>query len=167
GALRHGIGRHVFALRARAIRLGAVELFVRARYRILAIVGDVRDALVELRAALLAEPREAIVLAAAPLALEDEHERLGGKARGVRRARGAVDDLAFLDDHNLLHPVRCPIVEVHVALDHVHDLVARVAVELAPELPPARDERDAFPRLPQHGVRAAGALDRRYDLSRA
>src|SRR5207247_4668599 len=66
---------HGVALRARAVRFGAVELLVRARDGILAVVGDVLHALMELRAALLAVPREAIVFTAAALALADEHER--------------------------------------------------------------------------------------------
>src|SRR3989442_15246872 len=87
---------------ARAVRLGAVKLFVGPRDGILAVIRDVLHALVQLGAALLAEPREAIVLVSAALPLEDEDERLGREARRVRRARRAVHDLAFPHDGDLL-----------------------------------------------------------------
>ena len=123
-----------------------------------------RDALVELRTALLAEPREAIVLVTAALPLEDEDERLGREARRVRRARGAVHDLAFPHDGDLLFAGGRAVVEVQVALDHVHDLVARVLVELAAELAAPRDEGDAVGRLPEDGVGPAGGFDGGHDL---
>jgi hypothetical protein len=80
----------------------AVELLVGARDRILAIVGDLLDALVKLSSALLAEPGEAIALVRPALALEDEDERVGREPRGMGRARGAVDDLALADQRDLL-----------------------------------------------------------------
>jgi len=70
-------GRDVTAAATRPIGFRAVELLVGARHRILAIVGDLLDALVELSAALVAVPREAIALVGSPLALEDQHERVG------------------------------------------------------------------------------------------
>src|SRR5689334_23619224 len=82
----------------------------------------------------------------------------------MRRARRAVDDLALADHRDLLVALRCPVVEVHVALDHVHDLVARIAVELAAKLATARDEGDAVGRLPQDRVGAARGADAAHDL---
>src|SRR5262249_48151765 len=56
------------------------------------------------------------------------------------------------------------VVQPHFALDHVHDLVARIAVELAPELATPRDEGDAVGRLPQDRVGPARAANARHDL---
>src|SRR5215831_7470063 len=156
---------HVAAPAAGAVRFRPVELLVGARDRILAVVGDLLDALVQLRTALVTKPGEAIALAGAALALEHQHEGIGREARRVRRAGRAVDDLAFLNHGDLLIALRRPVVEVHVALDHVHDLVARIAVELAAELAAPRDERDAVGRLPEDGVGPARTADRAHDLT--
>jgi hypothetical protein len=76
----------------------------------------------------------------------------------MRRARRAVHDLALADDDDLLVAVGRPAMQVHVAADHVPDLVARVAVELTAKLATACDEGNAVGRLPQHGVRPARML---------
>src|SRR5262249_59433104 len=112
----------------------AVELLVGARHRILTIVGDMLDALVQLSPALGAVPREAIALVRPPLAFEHQDERLRREARRVRGAGGAVDDLALADHRDLLVALGRPVVEGHVALYHVHDFVAPIAVGLAAKL---------------------------------
>src|SRR5437879_13186328 len=106
------------------------------------------DALVELGAALLAVPGEAILLLLAPLALEDQHGGIGGEPRRMRCPRRAVDDLALADHRHLLVTFGRAAVEVHVALDHEHDLVAAIAVELATVLAAARPDGDAGGRVP-------------------
>src|SRR5262249_5059286 len=159
--------RDVAAAAAGAMGLGTVELLVRARDRILAVVGHVLDALVKLRAALGAVPREPVVLVGPTLPLEDEHERLRREPGRVGGAGGAIDDLALADHRHLLVAGGGPVVQLHLALDHVHDLVARIAVELAPELATSRDEGDAVGRLPQDRVGPARAANARHDLSQA
>src|SRR5215467_6810626 len=154
----------VAAAGARALLLRAVQLLVGARHPVLTIVRDLLDALVQVSPALVAVPREAIALVRPPLALEHQDERLRREARRVRGARGAVDDLALADHRDLLVPLGRPVVEVHVALDHVHDLVARIAVELAAKLATARHERDAVGRLPQHRVGPARGADAAHDV---
>src|SRR5262245_32633200 len=99
------------------------------------------------------------------LSLEDEHERLRREAWGVGRAGRAIDDLALADHRHLLVAGGGPVVQAHVALDHVHELVARIAVELAPELATPRDEGDAVGRLPEDRVGAARAANARHYLS--
>src|SRR5438034_10560978 len=71
----------VAAAGARAILLRAVELLVGARHRVLTIVGDLLDALVQLSAALGAVPCEAIALVRPPLAFEHQDERVRREAR--------------------------------------------------------------------------------------
>src|SRR5215472_15945069 len=156
---------HVAAATAGAVRFRPVELLVGARDRVLAVVGDLLHALVQLGTALVAEPGEAIALAGATLALEHEHEGIGREARRMRCAGRAVDDLALLDHGDLLVALRRPVVEVHVALDHIHDLVARIAVELAAELAAPRDERDAVGRLPEDRIGPGRGADRAHDLT--
>src|SRR4029453_18744795 len=130
-----------------------------------AVVGDLLHALVELGAALGAVPGEAVAFVGPPLSLEHEGEPVGGEARGMGRASGAVDDLALADLRDLLVALGRPVVQVHIALDHVHDLVARITVELAAELATPRDERDAGGRLPQDGVGPARGADAAHDLT--
>ena len=77
--------------------------------------------------------------------------------------------LAFADPNALVQgqvivAVGGPVVQIHVAPDHVHDLVARVAVELAAELAAPRDEGDAVGRLPEDGIGPAGGFDGGHDL---
>src|SRR5215467_15887514 len=155
----------VAAAGARAILLRAVELLVGARHRVLTIVGDLLDALVQLGAALGAVPREAIAFVRAPLAFELQDERVRREARRVRRARRTIDDLALADHRDLLVALGRPVVEVHVALDHVHDFVARIAVKLAAKLATTRDEGDAVGRLPQDRVGATRVADAAHDLA--
>src|SRR5258706_14833088 len=64
-------------------------------------------------------------------------------------ASGAIDDLALAHHRDPLRAGFREVVQVHHALDHVHDLVARVGVKLAPVLAPARDEGDGIGRLPE------------------
>src|SRR6267142_204185 len=158
-------GRHVPALSTGAVGLAPVELLVGAGDGVLPVVADVLDALVKLGAALLAVPGEAILLLLAPLALEDQHEGIGRESRRMRRPRRAVDDLALADDGHLFLAIARAVVEVHVPLDHEHDLVAGVAVELAAVLAAARHEGDAVGRLPQDGVGPGGVADGGHDLT--
>src|SRR5712691_6257668 len=157
--------RDVPALSTGAVGLAAVELLVGARDGILPIVRDVLDALVESSATLLAVPREPVLLLRPPLALEHQDEGIGREPGRVRRPRRAIDDLALADHGHLLLAAGRAVVEVHVALDHVHDLVAGVAVELAAMLAPARHEGDAVGRLPEHGVGPGGVADGGHDLT--
>src|SRR6266571_1404739 len=145
--------RDVPALAAGAVRVLRIELLVDARHRVLAVVGDVADRPVELGAAFLAVPEKPVLLFRPALALEDEQERVGREARRVPHARRAVDDLALADPRHLLLALGGEVVQVHVALDHVHDLVARVRMELAPVLASAGDEGDGVGRLPQNADR--------------
>src|SRR5690606_38361946 len=113
--LRRPLG-DVAALAAGALLVARVELFVDARDRVLVVVGHLAHRLVERRAALLAEPLEAVELLAAALALEDEQEGVGREARRVRDAGRAVHDLALLQDEDLLLALRSAVVQVHLAL---------------------------------------------------
>src|SRR5438105_3358469 len=83
----------------------------------------------------------------------------------MRGAGRAVHDLAFPDHGDLLVAPGGPVVEIHVALDHVHDLVARVGMELAAELAAPRDEGDAVGGLPEDRVGPAGVSNAAHDLT--
>src|SRR5262249_56994601 len=69
------------------------------------------------------------------------------------------------DAGELVVGLRRRVGEVYVALDNVHRLVARIAVELAAELAAPGDERDAVGRLPEDRVGPARSADRADDLS--
>jgi len=99
---------------------------------------------------------KSIVLVGPPWPLEHEHVGVGREARRVRGARGTVEDLALADQHDPFLPRVGEIVQLHIALEHVHDLVARVDVEFAPVLPAPRDEGDRPRRLPQDAHRLGG-----------
>src|SRR5688572_6637303 len=114
-----------------AVGLAAVELLVHARDRVLAVIGDVASRLVQLRPTAGTIPEEAIALVRTTLALHDEHEGVGREARRVRGAGRAMHDLAFANGEDLLLAIPRPVVQGHVALDHVHDLVTGVDMELA------------------------------------
>ena len=66
----------------------AVVLPVGQAHRVLGVVADLEDGLVDLRAAPLAEPEEAILLAGAPPALGDEREGPGRKRGECGRPGG-------------------------------------------------------------------------------
>jgi hypothetical protein len=71
----------------------------------------------------------------------------------MRHTGRTVDDLPLANEDDLFLALGGAVVEVHVPLDHVHDLLARVAVELTAVLAPARDEGDAVRRLPEDADR--------------
>ena len=84
---------------ARAILLGAVELFVRARDRILPVVGDVLHALVQLIPALLAEPREAVALVVAPVPVAHQQVAVGIEGNVARpEVRVLASNQVLLED---------------------------------------------------------------------
>ena len=90
--------------------------------------------------AFAAVPVKAIDFAFPPLSLRDERERIGRKTRRVGRAGGSVDERAFGNDRDLFLSLRGPVVEIHLTLNHVHRLVARVDVKLAAVFAAAGDE---------------------------
>src|SRR5262245_28174612 len=144
-----GHRHHVAAFPARPRLLVPVEGSVGAGHGIGAIVVHDEALLVQERVAPRAEPLEAIHLAGPPLPLDDEGVGVAGKARGVRRAGGRVDDRALLDHGDLLRALGRPVVEAHRAGDLVHELVARVDVELAAVVAAARHERERLLLLPE------------------
>src|SRR6266852_7446839 len=159
--------RAVAAAPAGAARLLRIELLVHARHRVLAVVGYVADRLVKLGVALLAIPEKAIPLVGAPLALKHEEKRVGREARRVPHAGRAIDDLAFADERHLLRAFGREVVKVHLALDHVHDFVARIRMELVAVSAPACDEGDGVGRLPENAHRLDALPDTLGNLREA
>src|ERR1700730_2554616 len=146
------------------MRLAAVELRVDLGDRILQIVAHVARRLVELLRARRSVREEAVLLARSALALDHQHERVGGKARRVRCAGRAMDDPALADHRDFLLALWRAVVEVHGALDHVLDPRARVYGDLAPPLAATGHEGDGVLRLPQHLVGPGAGADGSGDL---
>src|SRR5215510_4956449 len=86
----------------------------------------------------------------APLALRDQREGIGRKARRVRNTGRGVDDGAFGNDRDFLFTLRSSIVKIHLTLYHVHCLVAWVDVKLAAVFATAGDEDKRVGFLPKN-----------------
>ena len=95
-------GRSMTVPQLRQVRCaGDAEEAVEHRRQLGFDVRDFDELLVQLRAAVLAVPLEAIELAGAARALDDQAHGVGGAARRVRHVRRQQEDLAFADR-------RCP-----------------------------------------------------------
>src|SRR5262249_33166109 len=120
----------------------AEEALVCLGNRILCVITHYKALFVQESVALPAVPVEAIDFAFAPLALRDKREGVGGKARRVRDAGRSIDDGAFGNHRDFLFTLWSSIVKIHLTLYHVHRLVARVDVKLAPVFATAGDENE-------------------------
>ena len=103
--------------------------------------GDLDELFVELRAAVLAVPLEAVELAGAARALDDQAHGVGGAPRRVRHVGRQQEDLAFADRHvhalAVLHGG-----ERDAAFELVEEFLARVDVEIAAGVRAAHDHDD-------------------------
>ena len=138
------------------MRLHIEEIAVGLRDRVQRVVDDDELLLVQEAVAFRAEPLEAVDLARPAPAFLDQQEGVGREARRMRDQRRGVDRLARLQNLDGFLPVRVAVVQVHLARDHVHDLGARVDVELAAVFAAAGDEEQGFRLLPQHMHPTAG-----------
>src|SRR5262249_55991604 len=153
------LGHDRAAALAGAKLLVAVEALVHARDRVLAVVADLDRDFVNLLAAAGAAPEKPVLLAAAALALDDNEPRVVGNPRRMRHAAGTEEHLAGTDHPDLLLPFRREIVQPLLARDLQRHLVARIDMEVGPQLPTAAQKRDRFGILPQHPTSFSGVAD--------
>src|SRR5580704_18693923 len=113
GELTLRLRHHVPAFLAGAVLFAVEQILVGLRYRIGAIVAHNRRYFVQERVALRTEPLEAIDLAVAALAFENEREGFRPKARRVRYAGRRVDHRAFGHQGDLFLAVGRAIVQLH------------------------------------------------------
>ena len=114
-------------LQVRFVEAGEEALEHRRKFRLDVLELEVLG--VELVAAGLAVPEEAVLFAGAALAFHDESDRVGEALRRMRHVRWQQQDVAFAD----FDVDRLPVLhglQHHVAFELVEELLARVIVKI-------------------------------------
>lgn len=144
------------AVLAGALRFVAVK-GREERRQILDDVGDFRFHPMDQRAAVEAEPLEAVEVLLAPRSLDHQSDRTLDRAlRRMAHVRRQEEDLAFTDRH-VEDPAALGNLQQHVALDLIEEFLHRVVVEVDP-LVRAADDHDHHLGL---GVEELLVADRR------
>jgi hypothetical protein len=151
---RRAFWLYVTARRARPQRRARIEV-LDGDLQLRLDVGHVHRDFVELSIAPLAEPHERFGLGRRAFDLDHEPPRVRRAVRGMRGQRGEQAHLAFTNDLGVALAV-LQVLEHHVALEHVEDLVGRIDVEVPPRVGAADHHRGELRILPDHLVADRG-----------